>query len=151
MLKIAKTAAFVLAAMAPVLAVAQRSGGRLERKPSPATSTAPAAQSGTQASPGSQQFVTSQNSFRPNSRSTAVPNAGLPASPQSIVRPLPPIQASPLAGQVAAPIAVATSAPVTNVDNSLCTLRARATNCQCSKCLFGDRIEAYLRQNWRSD
>jgi hypothetical protein len=115
MLKIAKTAAFVLAAMAPVLAVAQRSQGRLERKPSPATSTAPAAQSGTQASPGAQQFVTSQNSFRPNSRSTAVPNAGLPASPQSIVRPMPPIQASPLAGQVAAPITVATSAPVTNV------------------------------------
>ncbi|HZE79351.1 MAG TPA: hypothetical protein VE604_00535 [Candidatus Polarisedimenticolia bacterium] len=115
MLKIAKTAAFVLAAMAPVLAVAQRSQGHLERKPSPATSAAPAAQSGTQTSPGSQQFVTSQNSFRPNPKSNAVPNTGLPASPQSIVRPMPPIPASPLAGQVAAPIAVATSAPVTNV------------------------------------
>ena len=111
MFKIAKTAAFVLAAMASVLAVAQRSQGHLERKPSPATSAAPAAQSGTQTSPGSQQFVTSQNSFRPNPKSNAVPNTGLPASPQSIVRPMPPIQASPLAGQVIAPIAVAISAP----------------------------------------
>ncbi len=112
MFKIAKTAAFVLAAMASVLAVAQRSQGHLERKPSPATSAAPAAQSGTQTSPASQQFVTSQNSFRPNPKSNAVPNTGLPASPQSIVRPMPPIQASPLAGQVIAPIAVAISAPV---------------------------------------
>ena len=112
MFKIAKTTAFVLAAMASVLAVAQRSQGRLERKPSPATSAAPAAQSGTQTSPGSQQFVTSQNSFRPNPKSNAVPNTGFPASPQSIVRPMPPIQASPLAGKVIAPIAVAISAPV---------------------------------------
>jgi hypothetical protein len=112
MFKIAKTTAFVLAAMASVLAVAQRSQGRLERKPSPATSTAPAAQSGTQASPGSQQFVTSQNSFRSNSRSTAVPNTGLPASPQSIVRPLAPIPAIPVARQVIAPTAVAISVPV---------------------------------------
>jgi len=130
MFKIAKTTAFVLATMAPVLAVAQRSQGHLERKPSPATSAAPAAQSGTQTSPGSQQFVTSQNSFRPNPKSNAVPNTGLPASPQSIVRPMPPIQASPLAGQVAVPIVVATSAPVTNVQpvvNSTPSREATAT------------------------
>jgi len=113
MFKIAKTTAFVLAAMAPVLAVAQRSQGHLERKPSPATSAAPAAQSGTQTSPGSQQFVTSQNSFRPNPKSNAVPNTGLPASPpQSIVRPLAPVPAIAVARQVIAPTAVAISAPV---------------------------------------
>jgi hypothetical protein len=111
MFKIAKTAAFVLAAMASVLAVAQRSQGRLERKPSPATSTAPAAQSATQTSPGLQQFVTSQNSYRGNSKSNSVPNTGLPASPQSIVRPMAPIQAIPAARQVIAPTAVATTAP----------------------------------------
>ncbi|HXA84129.1 MAG TPA: hypothetical protein VNZ47_03575 [Candidatus Dormibacteraeota bacterium] len=115
MFKIAKTAAFVLAAMASVLAVAQRSQGHLERKPSPGTGAGPVAQSGTQASPGSQQFVTSQNSFRPNSKSSTVSTTTLPASPQSMVRPIAPIQATPVARQVIAPTAVATSAPVTNV------------------------------------
>jgi hypothetical protein len=122
MLKIAKTAAFILAAIAPVLAVAQRSEGRPERKPSPASSATPApvAQSGTQAPPGSQQFVTSENFFLANSQGNAGSNTASHASPQSLVGPMPPIQARPVAPQVVAPTSVATSAwvpdaePVTN-------------------------------------
>jgi hypothetical protein len=110
MFKIAKTVTFVVAAMAPVLGVAQRSQGRLERKPSPATSTASTAQSGTQTSSRSQQFATSPNSFRGNPQSNAVPNTGLQVSPQSMVRPIQPIQAIPVASQVVAPTTIATLA-----------------------------------------
>jgi len=110
MFKITKTVAFVLVAMAPVLGVAQRSQGRLERKPSPATTTASTAPSGTQTSSGSQQFAKSPNSFRGNPQSNAAPNTGLPVSPQSIVRPIQPIQTIPVAGQVVAPAAIATLA-----------------------------------------
>src|ERR1700730_14798023 len=110
MFKITKTVAFVLVAMAPVLGVAQRSQGRLERKPSPATTTASTAPSGTQTSSGSQQFAKSPNSFRGNPQSNAAPNTGLPVSPQSIVSPIQPIQTIPVAGQVVAPAAIATLA-----------------------------------------
>ena len=51
-MRIANTAALILA-MAPLFAVAQRSGGGLDRKPSPATSatSAPSGQSGAASAP----------------------------------------------------------------------------------------------------
>jgi len=82
MLKIAKTTALVLAAVSPVLAVAQGSQVRADRKPSPTISAAPT--QGRQ--PGTQ-----------------------PAAPQLPVRPAPSIQARPVAQPVAAPTSVANS------------------------------------------
>lgn len=92
MLKVAKIAVFILAAMAPVAAVAQRSQGRLDRKPSPSSSAAstPAAQSGTQ-STGTKQFVTSDSFFHPNSKNNPTPGS-TPAISQTVVRPAPAIQ-----------------------------------------------------------
>jgi hypothetical protein len=110
MLKITKTAAFVLAAMAPVLAVAQRSQGRLERKPSPSSSatSVPVAQAGTQAAAGSQQLVTPENFLRANSRSNASSNNSQPAVFQPVARPATPVQ-SP---QVVAPTSGASAVPM---------------------------------------
>jgi hypothetical protein len=118
MLKIAKTAAFILAVMAPAMAVAQRSQGRMERKPSPASNatSTPAAQSDNRAAPGSQQFVTSENFFRANSKSKAGPNVAPPAVPQSLVRPMPSIQTIPETPQVVAPTAVVNSTPVPDAE-----------------------------------
>lgn len=111
MLKIAKTTALVLAAVSPVLAVAQGSQGRADRKPSPATSAASTQgrQPGTQATSGSQQFVTSENFYRANSKSNAAANSVQPAAPQLPVRPAPAIQARPVAQPVIGPASVATS------------------------------------------
>jgi hypothetical protein len=93
MLKIATTAAFIMAAMAPVIAVAQKSQGHTERKPSPSSSvTAPGATTDMQAPPASQQLVTSENFFRANSKANVSPGSTQSATP--VVRPTPPILAS---------------------------------------------------------
>lgn len=111
MLKIAKTAAFVLAAMAPVLAAAQRAQGRVEHKPSPSSSatSAPVAQAGTQAAAGGQQLVTPENFLRANSRSNASSNNSQPAVFQPLARPATPVQSpqvvAPTSGAVPMPIA----------------------------------------------
>lgn len=106
-MRIAKTAALVLT-MAPFLAVAQRSGGHLERKPSPATS-ASSVPSGAQAPPSSQPAI---NPYRANSGSTVpvAPQrvATLPAAPAPLARPVLPIPAQPVAPQLT-PTSVATS------------------------------------------
>jgi hypothetical protein len=112
MLKIAKTATFILAAMTPFLGIAQRSQDRVDRKQGPTTTATPArvAGSGAQVNPGSQHFVTSENFFRANSKSNAGPRTALPVPAQSpVVRP--PAQPNPATPQVAAPAAIATFAP----------------------------------------
>ena len=100
-MKIAKTAALILA-ITPFLAVAQRSDGRLDRKPSPATSavSAPAAQSGTPAAPATQQ---------PNTKPNFAPARIQPVPPQPVMRPPTAIQAGPTVSPVVAPSI--TSAP----------------------------------------
>jgi hypothetical protein len=113
MLKIAKTATFILAAMMPVSGIAQRSQDRLDRKQGPATTATPAsvAGSGAQVNPGSQHFVTSENFFRANSKSNAGPSTALPVPAQSpVVRP-PAIQPRSVAPQVTAPAAIAALVP----------------------------------------
>ncbi len=101
-MRIANTAALILA-MAPFLAVAQRSGGRLDRKPSPATSatSAPTAQSGAPAAAAAQQS---------NTRPNIVPGRIQPVPAQPVMRPAAAIPASPTASPVIAPLA-ATSVP----------------------------------------
>jgi hypothetical protein len=101
-MRIANTAALILA-MAPFLAVAQRSGGRLDRKPSPATSatSAPTAQSSAPAAAAAQQ---------PNTRPNIVPGRIQPVPAQQVMRPAAAIPASPTASPVIAPLA-ATSVP----------------------------------------
>jgi hypothetical protein len=98
MLKIAKTAAVILAAMSPILAIAQKSQGRLDRKPSPSSSatSATGAQGGTPVAPSSQQFVTSENSFRPNSKSNVSPNDSRATPQEPIVYPAPAVQTIPV-------------------------------------------------------
>jgi hypothetical protein len=99
MLKIAKTAAVILAAMSPILAIAQKSQGRLDRKSSPSSSatSAPGAQGGTPvAPPSSQQFVTSENFFRANSKSNVSPNDSQATPQEPIVHPAPAVQTSPV-------------------------------------------------------
>ena len=100
-MKIAKTAALMLA-ITPFLAVAQRSDGRLDRKPSPATSavSAPAAQSGTPAAPATQQ---------PNTKPNFAPARIQPVPPQPVMRPPTAIQAGPTVSPAVAPSI--TSAP----------------------------------------
>jgi hypothetical protein len=110
-MRIAKTAALVLA-MAPLLAVAQLSGGRLERKPSPATS-ATSAPSGSSAPPGTQAAPSLQpaiNPYRANLRNSPGPIAPRPAAPSSLGRPVPAIPAQPVAPKPV-PLSVAISAP----------------------------------------
>jgi hypothetical protein len=101
-MRIANTAALILA-MAPFLAVAQRSGGRLDRKPSPATSaaSAPTAQSSAPAAAAAQQ---------PNTRPNVVPGRIQPVPAQPVMRPAAAIPASPTAAPVIAPL-VTTSVP----------------------------------------
>ena len=110
-MRIANTAAFVLA-MASLLAVAQRSGGRADRKPSPATSavSAPTGQSGAPAAPVTQPLVPSPSFSRPNANPNVTPNRIQPAFPQPIMRPAAAIPAGPTASPVVAPLA-ATSVP----------------------------------------
>ena len=99
-MKIAKTAAVILA-MTPFLAVAQRSEGRPDRKPSPATSAVPAAaaQSGAPVTPATQ----------PNTRPNFAPARIQPVPPQPAMRPATATQASPIASPVVVPSI--TSAP----------------------------------------
>jgi hypothetical protein len=101
-MRIANTAALILA-MAPFLAVAQRSGGRLDRKPSPATSatSAPTAQSSAPGAAAAQQ---------PNTRPNVVPGRIQPVPAQPVMRPAAAIPASPTAAPVIAPL-VTTSVP----------------------------------------
>jgi len=103
-MRIANTAALILA-MAPFLAVAQKSEGRLDRKPSPATSaaSAPTAQPGAPATPAAQQLVTSENFLRANTKPNPTPNHIQPAATQPAIRPAANTQASPTASQVVAP------------------------------------------------
>jgi hypothetical protein len=110
-MRIANTAALILA-MTPFLAVAQRSQGRLDRKPSPATSAASAltAQPGAPATPVAQQLVTPENFLRANTKPNITPNHIQPVVPQPVMRPAAAIQAGPTASPLAAPLA-ATSAP----------------------------------------
>lgn len=108
-MKIAKTAALILA-MAPFLAVAQRPDGRLDRKPSPATSaaSAPVAQSGVSANPA-------QRPTNPN----VVPRQIQPGPMQPAIRPATSIQASPTVSpvvqpSVVTPVQAAIAQPVAN-------------------------------------
>lgn len=106
-MRIANTAALILA-MAPLFAVAQRSGGRLDRKPSPATSaaSAPTGQAGTTPAPAAQQrLVLPQNSPRPNANTSVAPLHIQPA-------PAPPVAPRPAAATQAAPTAYPGVAPV---------------------------------------
>lgn len=108
-MRIANTAALILA-MTPFLALAQRSGGHADRKPSPATSaaSAPTGQSGAPAAVAAQQ--SSQNIVRPNTKPSVVPANLQPAPAQPIIRPAAAIPASPTTSPVIAPLA-ATLAP----------------------------------------
>jgi hypothetical protein len=122
-MRIARTAALLLA-MAPLFAVAQRSGRGLDRKPSPATSatSAPSGQSGaasaTVAAPATRQSLPPQNFPRPNTNTTIAPVHVQPAAPQPVMRPVTAFQPSPTASPVVAPSAAnfsaaAVSAPAT--------------------------------------
>ena len=106
-MRIATTAALVLT-MTPFLAFAQISGGRLERKPSPATSATatptPSARYGAQPAAGIQQ------SYPANPRNNPGPIAIQPTARAPLGRPVPAPPAQPLSSQPA-PISVATSAP----------------------------------------
>ena len=103
-MKIAKTAALILA-MTPFLAVAQRPDGRLDRKPSPATSavSAAAAQSGTPATLAAQQ---------PNTKPNFVPARIQPVPQQPVMRPPTAIQAGPAVSPVVAPSIISAPASI---------------------------------------
>src|SRR3954462_898311 len=99
-MRIASTAALILA-MAPLFAVAQRGGGRgLERKPSPATSatSTPSGQSGAAsaavAAPPTRQSIPSQSFPRPNTNTNIAPVQFQPAASQPVIRPVAAVQPS---------------------------------------------------------
>lgn len=109
-MRIANTAALILA-MAPFLAFAQRSGGRLDRKPSPATSAAsvPTGQSGNTSAPvipAARQVIPPQNFPRPVANPNVAPIHIQPAPP--VARPAAAIPASPTASPMIAPLVAAT-------------------------------------------
>jgi hypothetical protein len=114
MLKIAKTAAVILAAISPILAIAQKSQGRPDRKPNPSSSatSAPGAPDGTPVATSSQQFVTSENFFRANSKSNVSPNDSRATPQEPIVRPEPAVQTSPVTSPAVAVTSEATAVPV---------------------------------------
>jgi len=112
-MRIANIAAIILAT-ASFTAFAQRSGGRIERKPSPSTSAVSnsASPSGAQAAPNLQPAV---NPYRPNSGSIAPAatqtNAPRPAAPPaSLARPIPVVPAQTAVPQPA-PTSIAASVP----------------------------------------
>ena len=113
-MRIANIAALVLVT-APFPAFAQRSGGHVERKPSPATSavSTSSSPSGAQAAPSLQPAI---NPYRANSGSTAPtatqPVASRPAAPAPLVRPVPPIPAQTVVPQPAS-TSLAASVPAT--------------------------------------
>ena len=98
-MRIANTAALLLA-MSPLFALAQKSGGRLDRKPSPSTSAA-SAPSGQSVMAAQQRSAPYQNSQRRNTN-TSIAQVQ-PAPP--VVRPAAAIQAAPTASPVVAPVA----------------------------------------------
>ena len=105
-MRIANTAALILA-MSPLFAFAQRSGGRLDRKPSPATSaaSAPTGQAGTTpASAAQQRLILPQNSPRPNANTSAAPLHIQPAPAPPVARPATATQAAPTAYPGGAPV-----------------------------------------------
>lgn len=112
-MRIANIAAIILAT-ASFTAFAQRSGGRVERKPSPSTSAVPASSSpsGAQAAPNLQPAV---NLYRPNSGSiapvTTQPSAPRPAVPVPLARPIPVAPAQTVVAQPAS-TSIAASVPV---------------------------------------
>lgn len=116
-MRVTNTVAVILA-MTPFLAVAQRSGGRVDRKPSPATSaaTAPAGQSGAAsapAAPATRPLIPSQNFSRPNANPNVAPSRIQPAPTQPVIRPAAAIQAGPTAYPLVAPLAATSvSTPV---------------------------------------
>ena len=118
-MRIAKTAALILAMM-PLLAVAQRSGGRSDRKPSPATSATSTPTGGQSAvssvpvAPAARQPIASQNFPRPNTNPNVAPIHVQPAPPQPVMRPATALQPSPTASPVVAPVAanLASAPPV---------------------------------------
>ena len=116
-MRIANTAALILAMM-PLVAVAQNSGGKSDRKPSPATSATSAStgQSGAASvpvTPAARQPIASQNFARPNTNPNVAPFSVQPAPPQPVMRPAAAIQPSPTASPVVAPLAAnLSSAPV---------------------------------------
>jgi hypothetical protein len=104
MLKIAKTATVILAAMSSIVAVAQRSQGRPDRKPSPSSNatSAPGTQAGSPAAPSSQQFVTSENFFRANSKNNVSPIDPHATAQEPIVRPATAVRTAPVTSPVVA-------------------------------------------------
>lgn len=114
-MRIANTAALILA-MTPFFAAAQRSGGRLDRKPSPATSATSASpgQSVPMSAPAVQRPVPPQNFPPPSANPGVTPAQIRPALPQPMTRPTTAIQPSPTASPVATPMAANLApAPVT--------------------------------------
>jgi hypothetical protein len=109
-MRIANIAAVILAT-ASFPAFAQRSVGRVERKPSPSTSAIPASSSGAQAAPTLQPAV---NPYRPNSGSipsvTTQPSAPRPVVPAPLARPIPVAPAQTVIPQPA-PASIAASVP----------------------------------------
>ena len=112
-MRIANIAVIILAT-ASFSAVAQRAGGRLERKPSPATSTVSTSTSSpaVQASPSAQPPI---NAYRPNPTNTAPittqPTAPRPVAPAPFSRPAASVAPQGIAPQPA-PASVAASVPV---------------------------------------
>lgn len=108
--------AVVILATASFPALAQRGGGRVERKPSPSTSTVSpsASSSAPQAAPSAQPPI---NAYRPNPASTAPittqPTASRPVAPVPVARPAGSVAPQPVAPQPApAPIAASVPASV---------------------------------------
>jgi hypothetical protein len=111
-MRIANIAALILATT-PFPAFAQRPGGHVERKPSPATSavSTSSSPSGTQAAPSLQPAI---NPYRANSGSSAPaatqPVISRPAAPAPLARPVQAIPAPTVAPQPA-PTSIAASVP----------------------------------------
>lgn len=105
--------AVVILAMASLPALAQRSGGRMERKPSPSTGpvSTSSSPSGVQAAPNAQPPV---NAYRPSSGSiapiTTQQTPSRPPAPASLARPTASVPAQTVAPQPA-PASIAASVP----------------------------------------
>ena len=105
--------AVVILATASFPALAQRAGGRVERKPSPSTSTVSTSTSSSapQAAPSLQPPL---NAYRPNSANiapvTTQPGASRPVAPAPVARPLTAVPAQTIAAQPV-PASIAASVP----------------------------------------
>lgn len=113
-MRIANIAAIILAT-ASFPAFAQRSGGRVDRKPSPATNAVPASSSpsGAPVAPNTQpagnQYRVNPGGMNPAATS---PNAYRPAPPASLARPTPVVPAQTVAPQPAPTSMASVPAPV---------------------------------------